>query len=176
MYLAGAKNIDRIWQPYPKRTPQLPNGLPKLRVLRQNLPVRSAPPRANRVRDKATQRVASSWHFLGPHLGDLASSCFISESWPGGFLHAPSCGLASSLLDFHDRDYPGTSLETTCSGFSWGAYAPVWSYGDSLTLVGSHPRTVTWAPLKSWLGTTVPSLRPLASSWAQEPRRLGKSP
>jgi hypothetical protein len=37
-------------------------GLPKLRVIRQNPPVRSAPPRANRARDIATQRVASSWH------------------------------------------------------------------------------------------------------------------
>jgi hypothetical protein len=35
-------------------------GLPKLRVLRQNPPVGSAPPRANRARDKATQRVVSS--------------------------------------------------------------------------------------------------------------------
>jgi hypothetical protein len=32
-------------------------GLLKLRVLRQNPPVRSIPPRANRVRDKATQRM-----------------------------------------------------------------------------------------------------------------------
>jgi hypothetical protein len=29
-------------------------GLPKLRILRQNLPVGSVPLRANRVRDKAT--------------------------------------------------------------------------------------------------------------------------
>jgi hypothetical protein len=35
-------------------------GLPKLRVLRQNLPVGSAPPRANRARDKVTEMVASS--------------------------------------------------------------------------------------------------------------------
>jgi hypothetical protein len=41
------------------------DGLAKLRVLRQNPPIGSAPPRANRVRDKATQRVASRWHFLG---------------------------------------------------------------------------------------------------------------
>jgi hypothetical protein len=41
-------------------------GLPKHRVLRQNLLVGSAPPRANRARDKAKQRVASSWHTRGP--------------------------------------------------------------------------------------------------------------
>jgi hypothetical protein len=55
-------------------------GLPKLRVLRQNLPVRSAPPRANKVREKETQRVANSWHFLRPHRGNPTSSSFVSES------------------------------------------------------------------------------------------------
>jgi hypothetical protein len=35
-------------------------ALPKLRVLLQNPPVRSAPTKANRARDKVTQRVASS--------------------------------------------------------------------------------------------------------------------
>jgi hypothetical protein len=52
------------------------------------------------VRDKATQRVASSWHILGPHRGDLTPLRFVSESWLGGFLHAPSCGLASSHQGF----------------------------------------------------------------------------
>jgi hypothetical protein len=68
--------------------PMILTGLPKLRVLNQNPPVGSATPRANKVRDKATQRVASSWRYLGPHRGDSASSTFISESWLGGFLHA----------------------------------------------------------------------------------------
>jgi hypothetical protein len=44
-------------------------GLPKLRVLRQNLSIRSVPPRANRVRDKTTQRVASNWHTQRPSEG-----------------------------------------------------------------------------------------------------------
>jgi hypothetical protein len=41
-------------------------GLLMLWVSRQNRPVGSAPPRADRVRDKATQWVASSWHTRGP--------------------------------------------------------------------------------------------------------------
>jgi hypothetical protein len=44
-------------------------GLPKLRVLRQNPPDGSAPPRANRERDKGTQRVSSSWHTRDPSEG-----------------------------------------------------------------------------------------------------------
>jgi hypothetical protein len=30
-----------------------------------------------------------------------------------------------------------------------GALASVWSYGEALALAGSHPRTVTQAPLRS---------------------------
>jgi hypothetical protein len=41
-------------------------GLLKLRVLRKNPPVGSAPPRADRARDNATQRVGNSWHTRGP--------------------------------------------------------------------------------------------------------------
>jgi hypothetical protein len=62
--------------------PTIAEGPAKLMVLRQNSLVRSVPPKENRVRDKATQRVASSWHFLGPHQGDSASSSFVSKSWP----------------------------------------------------------------------------------------------
>jgi hypothetical protein len=47
--------------------PTVVKGPVKLRVLRQNPLVRLAPPIANRARDKATPRVASSWHYLGPH-------------------------------------------------------------------------------------------------------------
>jgi hypothetical protein len=42
-----------------KTGPMIVVSLPKLKVLRQNPPVGSAPPRANRARDKATQMVAS---------------------------------------------------------------------------------------------------------------------
>jgi hypothetical protein len=45
-----------------KMGPTIAVGLLQLRVLRQNLPARLVPPRANRARDKATQWVASSWH------------------------------------------------------------------------------------------------------------------
>jgi hypothetical protein len=30
-------------------------------------------------------------------------------------------------------------LETTWSGFDWGALAPVWAYGEELALADSHP-------------------------------------
>jgi hypothetical protein len=55
-------------------------GPVKLRVPRQNQPVEAEPLRANRVRDKATQGVASSWHFLGPYRGDITPLSFVSES------------------------------------------------------------------------------------------------
>jgi hypothetical protein len=35
-----------------------------------------------------------------PHRGALASSSFVSESRPSGFLHALSCGLVSSRPGF----------------------------------------------------------------------------
>jgi hypothetical protein len=47
--------------------PMIVKGPAKLRVLRQNPPVESALLRANRARDKFTQRAASSWKFLWPH-------------------------------------------------------------------------------------------------------------
>jgi hypothetical protein len=54
--------------------PMIGVGLPELRVLRRNPPLRLAPPRANRVRDKVPQRMASSWRYLEHHRGDLAFS------------------------------------------------------------------------------------------------------
>jgi hypothetical protein len=47
--------------------PMIAEGPAELWVLRQNPSVGSAPPRANRARDKATQRVAINWHFLMSH-------------------------------------------------------------------------------------------------------------
>jgi hypothetical protein len=140
------------------------------------LPVGSAPPEENRARDKATQMVAGSWDFSGLRRGDLTSSSFVSESRPSGFLHAPSCGLASSRPGFPDRDYPGKSLETTWPGFGRRASAPIWSYEEVLALDVSHLRMVTQAPLRSRLDNAVPSLRMLPSSRAQEPHQLDKSP
>jgi hypothetical protein len=43
-------------------------GLLKRWVLRQNPSAGSVQPTTNRVRDKVTQRVASSWRYPGPHL------------------------------------------------------------------------------------------------------------
>jgi hypothetical protein len=41
-------------------------GLQQLRVLRQNSPVGSVLPQANRARDEVTQTVARSWPIRGP--------------------------------------------------------------------------------------------------------------
>jgi hypothetical protein len=43
-----------------KTGPTIVMGLPKLRVPMQNPSVRSAPPKANRVRDKETQRMTNN--------------------------------------------------------------------------------------------------------------------
>jgi hypothetical protein len=71
-----------------------------LKVLRQNLLDEPELRRATKARDEAIQRVASNWYFLGPHRGDLVPFSFISESRPGGFLHAPPSGLALTILVF----------------------------------------------------------------------------
>jgi hypothetical protein len=92
--------------------PMIAEGPTKLKVSRQTSLVGSALPRANRVRDKETHGMASSWQFLGPHREDLASSNSVSLSQPGGFLHAPPCGLASSRLSFPARDYLRKSCKT----------------------------------------------------------------
>jgi hypothetical protein len=72
-----------------KTGPTIVVNLPKPKVPRQNLPVESALPKANRAREKATQKLASSRNYPGPHRGDPASSSFVSESRPAGFHHAP---------------------------------------------------------------------------------------
>jgi hypothetical protein len=48
----------------------------------------SEPPRATRVRDEATQRMANILMHPVPHRSDPASSSFISVSRSRGFLHA----------------------------------------------------------------------------------------
>jgi hypothetical protein len=126
-------------------------------------------------RAQSETRSGSKWHFLRPHRGDPTPSSFVSESRPGGFLHAAPCGLAPSHPGFPTRDYPGKMLETIWPGFDLGgALAPIWSYGEAPALAISHPWMVTQAPLRSWLGTTVWCLRPLASSRTWGPRPLCK--
>jgi hypothetical protein len=151
-------------------------GPAKLRVLRQNPSVRSAPTKANRARGKATQMVASSWHFLEPHRGDPTSSSFISEFRSGGFLHAPPCGMASSPPGFPDIDYEGKSLETTCPGFAWGGISPC--------LVLWRGTCPCWlSPANGDLGSTqiltwhyAASLSPLVSSRTRGPHPARKVP
>jgi hypothetical protein len=59
-----------------------------------------------------------------PHRGDLTSSNFVSEPRPGGFLHAPRCGLAPSHSSFSTRDYVGKTLETTWFVLGLGGISP----------------------------------------------------
>jgi hypothetical protein len=111
-----------------KTVPIQSMSLPKFRVRRQNPPARSASPKANRARDKATPRVANSWCFSRPHRGDLTSSSFVSESRLGGFRHVmspPPSGLASSCLSSPNRDYSGMMRETTRPGFPPGGHLPL---------------------------------------------------
>jgi hypothetical protein len=92
-------------------------GLPKLRVLRQNP---SAPAKANRARDKVTQRIFSNLRYLGPHQGNPTSSRFVSESQSGSLHHAPllPSGLAPSRPGSPDRDGSRMMCETTRPGFA----------------------------------------------------------
>jgi hypothetical protein len=104
-----------------KMGPTIVVGLPKLRVPRQHLPVGSMPPRANKARDKVTQRMISSWHYPRLHRRDPTSSSFVFETWSGGFHHAPPlCGLAPCHPGSPDRDYLGMMHETTKLGFARG--------------------------------------------------------
>jgi hypothetical protein len=78
-----ALDSTRYGKPYSKWAPQLP----KLRVRRQNPLVRSMPPRSNSVRDKVTQRVASSWHTRGPIEGTQHPQVlYLSPGWEVSFM------------------------------------------------------------------------------------------
>jgi hypothetical protein len=100
-------------------------GLSKLRVVGQNQPAGSAPHRANRARDKVTQRMAGNWRYLGPHRGDPTSSSFLSESQLGSFHHTPLRGLASSRPGSSNRYDPGTKWETTRPGLALEEHLPL---------------------------------------------------
>jgi hypothetical protein len=133
-----------------KMGPTIVVGLPKLRVLRKNLPTRSVPPRANRARDKVTQWMSSSWCYPRPHRRDSTSLSFVSESLPGGFLHTPSCGVASSHSGSPNRVYlemmlkpPGLNL------LGGGGICPYLVLWRSTCPPGSHPPMVTQTPLRS---------------------------
>jgi hypothetical protein len=89
-------SLTRYMETVSKMGPMIAMDLLELRVPRQNPPVGSEPSRANRVRYKVTQGVASNWHFLKPHQGDIVPLSFISEYRSGAFLHAPPGGLAPS--------------------------------------------------------------------------------
>jgi hypothetical protein len=81
-------------------------------------------PRATRARDEATQRMTRRFPSL------------------------PSMGWHLAIWVFY-ADYLGKKCETTWFGFDRGALAHVLSYGEARALAGSHPQTVTHAPLRS---------------------------
>jgi hypothetical protein len=86
------------------------------------------------------------------HRGDPTPLGFVSESRLGGFLHAPLCGLAFSHLSSPDRDYPGSSIQSTWTEFArrgGGGISPYLVIREALALANSHLRTVTQAPLRS---------------------------
>jgi hypothetical protein len=83
-----------------KTSPMIAMGCNKAQGLKENPSVGSEPPKATRVRDEATQGRAHILAHPVPQRGDPASSSFIFESRPGGFLHAPPCELASSRPRF----------------------------------------------------------------------------
>jgi hypothetical protein len=85
--------------------------------------------KANRARDEATQRVASSWCIRGPIEGNPASSIFVFGNRPGVFLHAPLCGLAPSYLVF----LPGITQERCLK-----------PPGPNLMLGGISPCAILW--------------------------------
>jgi hypothetical protein len=114
-------------------------GLPMLRVLRKSPPVGSAPPRANIARDKATQSVASSWHTRGPSFGTHhPQALYLSPGRDFSFtpLHVAwhlAARVFSPRITLESRlNLPGPDL-------TGGSLALVWSNGQALTLVGSHP-------------------------------------
>jgi hypothetical protein len=69
-----------------KMGPIIAEGPANLRVPRQNPPVRLKPLRATRVRDEATQRVASIWCIRGPTEGTWhPQASYLSPEWELSF-------------------------------------------------------------------------------------------
>jgi hypothetical protein len=70
-----------------KMGPMIAVGLQQLRVQRWNPPIGSEPPRANRARDEATQRVANSWHTWGIIEGTwYPQALYLSPNWEVSFM------------------------------------------------------------------------------------------
>jgi hypothetical protein len=64
-------------------------GTPKAQDSKAKPVYGSKPPRATRVKEEETQRMANILAHPVPHRGDPTSSSFVSDSILGGFLHAP---------------------------------------------------------------------------------------
>jgi hypothetical protein len=108
----------------------------------QNPPVGSTSPRANKVRNKARQRVASSWHTRDPIEGAQHPQALYlcpgrEDSFTPlrvGWYLAVRVLLIGIILE---RRMKPPSLDLYRGG---GASAPVWSYGEILAHDGPHPR------------------------------------
>jgi hypothetical protein len=126
-----------IRKSYPQRAARLARGLPKHKVQRQNPLVGSELPR---VRDEATQRVASSWRIQGPIEGTRhPQASYMSPNW--------EVSLAPLRVGWHRaiRVFPlGITRERRLKPHGpdlvgGGALAPIWSYAEALALADSHP-------------------------------------
>jgi hypothetical protein len=124
-------------------------GQPMLRVQRRKLPDGSEPPRATRVRNDETQRVASSWRIQSLMKGTRhPQALYLSPDWQVSFTplrvgwHRAIQVLPPGITWEIRLKPPGPDLTVM-------ALAPVWSYGEPLDLAGSHPQMVTQAPLRS---------------------------
>jgi hypothetical protein len=103
---------------------RIPNGPHGCRGVYQRLEVEGKTRQSGQRRPEQTER-GTKRHKGWPSTStfrDLVegTSSFVSEFRPGGFVHGPSCGQASSRPDFPDKGYPGTLLETTWPGFDLG--------------------------------------------------------
>jgi hypothetical protein len=140
-------------------------GLPKLRARRQNQLVRSEPRRERPERGTKWNKWWTTASASGAPLRGLNILKLCIWVPTGRFRSRRSMWPGTKPFGFSCQGLP---KKDTWNHMVWiwprGALAPVWSYGATHGLVGSHLWTVTQAPLWSWLSTMVPSLRPLASS------------
>jgi hypothetical protein len=124
--------------------------------------------------ERGMKRLASNWLIRSPIEGTQhPQASYLSSDQEVSFTPL-RVGWRRVIRVFPTRDYPEKMLETTRFIFDGGrgALAPVWFYGEVLILAGSHLWMVTQAPLRSWLGTTVLNIRPLAHSRAQGSHQL----
>jgi hypothetical protein len=122
-------------------------GLLMLWVSRQNRPVGSAPPRADRVRDKATQWVASSWHIRGPIEGTRHPRALYQSPGREVFFMPLRVNWHLAVWVFPIGITWESRLKPPGQNLPGVALPPIWSYGEALTPADSHSRTVNQTPI-----------------------------